>query len=237
MTDNVDRLLLQLQEQIESGKKLGRLRIVDPALLQDILDSIHSSLPTVIEKAKEVVAQRGEVFSRARAEAEATVAQAQQRAGELEAHTNERVQEVVLHAKKRVEQARAEGEQIIAQAEAEAARLVQEHSITAAAQEHAEQMLRQARAAAEKIEAESRQSAEQLAAHAQGYSQDLRRRTEEWGLQYTSGVRNVVEEIVNEAEDILSSSLSDIRDTKKRLQVTMTKSATAPEFQSPEQPF
>jgi hypothetical protein len=56
-------------------------------------------------------------------------------------------------------------------------------------------------------------------------------------MQYTAGVRSVVEDIVNEAEEILASSLADIRGTKKRLQATMTKSATPPEFSPPAAPL
>jgi hypothetical protein len=55
-------------------------------------------------------------------------------------------------------------------------------------------------------------------------------------MQYTAGVRSVVEEIVNEAEEILAGSLTEIRGTKKRLQVSLTKSAEPPEFYPPQEP-
>ncbi|MDR0530748.1 MAG: hypothetical protein LBG83_01605 [Oscillospiraceae bacterium] len=236
MSDNVDSLLTQIQERIEGGKRFGRLRMVDPQELQDLLESVRAAMPNTIERAREIVAKRTEIIEGAREDAEGTLADARQKSAELEASTNARVQEVVQHAKERVLQMRAQGEQIVEAAKAEAARLVEQHTITLGAQEQAEQMLRQARAAAEKIELESRQQCEQAISSAQGYSQDLLRRTEDWGMQYTEGVRSVVEEIVNEAEEILASSLTEIRGTKKRLQVTMTKSAKPPEFYPPEEP-
>ena len=97
-------------------------------------------------------------------------------------------------------------------------------------------MLRQAREAAEKVENDSRQQAERVISDAQGYSEELQRRTEEWGLQYTGSVRAVVEEIVGEAEEILATSLTDVRNTQKRLQTTLSKSSSVPEFQAPAEP-
>ncbi|MCL2106338.1 MAG: hypothetical protein FWH26_04660 [Oscillospiraceae bacterium] len=236
MSDNVDSLLSQIQEQIDNGKRLGRLRLVDPMILQDLLESIRAAMPNVVERAKEIVAQRSEILDQAQREADATVAEARRAARELEDHTNERVNAVVQQTKDKVAQARADSDQIIAEAHAQAAQLVDQHTITQTAREQAEQMLRQARGAAEQMEAESRAAAERMFAQAQEYSQNLRRQTEEWGAQYAGGVRSVVEDIVNEAEDILASSLTDIRNTKKRLQAAMTKSAIAPAFDTPRPP-
>lgn len=237
MSDNIDSLLAQMQELLDNAKRLGRSRLVDAQAFQDLIESIHAAMPNVVERAKEIVAQRVDILEKARAEADAKTDDAKRRAEDLEAHTNERVHEVVQHAKERVIQSRAQGEQIIAEAQGQAAKLVEEHTITVAAQERAGQMERQARANAEKIESEARQQAEHMLAQAQEYSHDLQRRTEDWGIQYTTGVRSVVEEIVNEAEEILASSLTDIRGTKKRLQVTMTKSAKAPDLQEPMEPI
>jgi len=235
-TDNVDTLLTQLQEEVENGKKFGRLRLVDPAVMQELLDSVRDSMPNTIERAKEIVAKRGEILDQARGDAAAIVADAQHRADESEADAAARVQEVVQRAKERVLQMRAQGEQIVADAQAEAARLVSDHSITVMAREQADSMLRQARETAEQVENDSRQRAEQVISDAQSYSEELQRRTEEWGMQYTGGVRAVVEEIVGETEEILAASLTDIRSTQKRLQTTLSKSATAPEFHAPAEP-
>ena len=236
MSDNVDTLLTQIQEQIDGGKKLGRLRMVDPQELQDLLESVRAALPNTIERAKEIVADRAGILERARNEADMTVSEAQRRAADTEADAEARVAVIVQNARDRVLQHRAEGEQIMEDAQAEAARLVAEHTITQNAREQAEQMLRQTRAAADKLDGESRQRAQQLIDEAQGYSQELRRRAEEWGMQYTTGVRTVVEEIVNEAEEILASSLTHVRSTQKRLQTTMSKSAAPPAFNAPEEP-
>ena len=235
-TDNVDTLLTQVQDEVENGKKFGRLRLVDPAVLQDLLESVRASMPNTIERAKEIVAKRGEILDQARKDAAAVIADAQQKAAESEASANARIQDAVQRAKERVMQARDTAEQTVADAQSEAMRLISEHSITVMAQEQAGQMLRQAREAAEKVENDSRQQAERVIADAQGYSEELQRRTEEWGLQYTGSVRSVVEEIVGEAEEILAASLTDVRNTQKRLQTTLSKTSEAPEFHAPAEP-
>lgn len=236
MSDNIDSLLTQLQNEVENSKRLGRMRLVDPSIVHDMLESVRAALPTTVERAKEIVATRSEILDKARKDAAAIVADAQQRAADSEAHANARVQDVVQHAKEKVLQMRAQGEQIVADAQAEAARLVSEHNITTMSREQAESMLRQARDAAESMESDSRLRAEQVIADAQNYSEELLRRTDEWGMQYTGNVRSVVEEIVNEAEETLAASLTDVRNTQKRLQATLTRTSSAPEFRAPEEP-
>ena len=235
-SDNVDALLTQVQEEIENGRKFGNKRLVDPVQMQELLESARAAMPNTIERAKEIVARRGEILDQARNDASAIVSDAQQKAAESEANANARVQEVVQHAKERVLQMRAQGEQIVSDAQAEAMRLISEHSVTVVAQEQAERMLRQAREAAEQVESDSRQHAEQMITDAQDYSDELRRRTQEWSMQYTGGVRAVVEEIVGEAEEILATSLTDVRNTQKQLQTTLSKSMVAPEFHAPKEP-
>ena len=236
MSDNVDSLMLQIQEHIDSGRKIGRQRLVDPQLLQDLLESIRAALPNTIDRAKEIVAKRADILDTARKDAEGAMNDARQRAAESEATSNARVQEVLQRAKDHVTQMRLQGERIVEDAHRDAERLVEEHAIVITAREQSEQMLREARAAAEQIEADSRQHSEQTIGQAQEYSRELLQRAEEWGRQYTTGVRTVVEEIVNEAEEILANSLTDIRGTKKRLQVGLTKSAEPPEFYAPQEP-
>ena len=91
MTDNVDTLLTQVQEQIENGRKLGRQRLVDPQELQDLLESVRAALPNTIERAKEIVARRSEILDQAREDADAMVANARQKAAETEADASARV--------------------------------------------------------------------------------------------------------------------------------------------------
>ena len=71
---------------------------------------------------------------------------------------------------------------------------------------------------------------------ANDYSSELLRRSEDWSSQYTGGVRAVVEEIVNEAEEILARSLADVRSTQKQMQASLSKSVAPPEFYAPEEP-
>ena len=258
MPENIDSLLTQIQEEIESAKKLGRSRLVDPQVLQELLEAARAAMPTTIERAKEIVAKRNEILESAKGDAERIVFEAKQRAAENEAAAQARVQEVVQSAKERFMQMRAQGEQVVAEAQEEAARLVEMHEITRTAQAEAEEISRQAQAQAEELtrrtqsqveelmrrtraqaddlESESRRRASETITEANDYSSELLRRTEDWGRQYTGSVRAVVEEIVNEAEEILASSLTDIRSTQKRLQTSMTKSAVPPEFYAPDAP-
>lgn len=235
-SDNVDVLLTQLQDEIESGKKLGRLRLLDPQVLQDLIDSVRAAMPNTVERAREIVAKRNDILDTARADAEHIVEDARQRAEEAKANADARVQEAIKRAKERVLQLRDQGEQMLADAQAEAAQLVEASEITRSAQAQAEEMLRRARAAAEEIETNSRSHCEQMIMESNDYSRKMLSRTEEWALQYRESVRGIVEEIVNGAEDILASSLTDIRSTQKRLQSSMTKSATPPEFYAPDVP-
>ena len=236
MSDNVDALMMQIQEHIDSGKKFGRLRMVDPQLLQDLLESVRAALPNTIDRAKEIVAKRSDILDSARKDAESTKNDARQRAAETEATANARVQEVLQRAKEHVLQMRAQGDQIVEDARREAERLVEEHVIVAAAREQAEQMQRQAREAAKQLEDDSRQQSEETIGQAQDYSRELLKRTEDWGKQYTDGVRSVVEGIVDETEEILANALTDVRGTKKRLQSGMSKAAEPPEFYGPQAP-
>ncbi|MCL1952543.1 MAG: hypothetical protein FWF60_06910 [Oscillospiraceae bacterium] len=235
-SDNVDALLMQVREEVENGRKFGNRRLVDPAVMQDLLESVRAAMPNTIERAKEIVAKRGEILDQARKDAAAIIADAQQKAAEGEASANARIQDAVQRAKERVMQARDTAEQTVADAQSEAMRLISEHSVTVMAREQSEQMLRQAREAAEKVENDSRQRAEQAIAEAQGYGEALQRRTEEWAMQYTAGVRSVTEDIVGEVEETLANALTDVRNTQKRLQTTLGKPPAAPEIHAPAEP-
>ena len=236
MPDNVDSLLMQLRDEIENGKKLPGRRIVDPLLLEDIIDSVRKSMPATVEQSRKIVADRNAILAQAHEEERRIVARAKQEAEENEVRANKRVQEVVETAKKRVYDMRAESERILAEARAEAALMIESSEITRAAHAHAEEMLRRAHAAAEEFEIESRRASEQAVHDAKAYSNELLCRSEEWAIQYTEGVRAVVGQIVGEAEETLSRSLSDVRNTQKQLQAAVTKAAQPPAFDAPEEP-
>ncbi|MDR2752934.1 MAG: hypothetical protein LBB50_01335 [Oscillospiraceae bacterium] len=236
MSDNVDSLLTELQDYVEGRKGVGNWRFVDLPTLQDALESVRAAMPNTVERAKEIVAKRTEILDKARADADKITEDAKQKATATETSTDARVQEVVERAKERVSQMRERGEQIISDANAEAKQLIDAHTITRVAQQQADALLQQAKATAEHLEQESRRHAEQVVNEANNYSQNLLHRAEEWGIQHTTSVRTVVAEIVNEAEEILAKSLTDIHDTQKRLQATMTRPVQTSEFYAPEEP-
>ncbi|MDR2646785.1 MAG: hypothetical protein LBB67_01470 [Oscillospiraceae bacterium] len=218
MADQADTLLLQIQEQIENGKKLAKLRIVNPEILGDLLESLRASLPGVIEEAKKIVAERGKLLTDARTQAERLVQEAQDRADQIETHANNKVHEVVAQAKEHVMQSHQQSANIIAQAEAQAVQLVQEHVITQSARESAEQILQQARAAAEEIERETRARCDQHQSEVQAYCQNLQQQVETAASQRWTYVVDRTLEFLGETEGILESNLTDVRNMKKRLQ-------------------
>ncbi|MCL2195163.1 MAG: hypothetical protein FWB76_04345 [Oscillospiraceae bacterium] len=228
--DNIDLMFTQIQDEIDSSTKLGRSRLVDPKIMHDMIESVRAQLPTVIERAKEIVAKRNEILENARAEADALREQTHQSIAQREATFQEQIQEATQKHKEHAMSLRAQGEQHIADAKAEAERLLAGHEITQNAKVQAEQLLHNTRAQAEQEKADARARADKTIADANAYSNEQIRRTQEWGQQYTGSVSGVVQEIVNEAEEILARSLEDVRATQKRLQTSMMKSAVPPDF-------
>jgi len=228
--DNIDLMFTQIQDEIDSSTKLGRSRLVDPKVMHDMIEAVRAQMPTVIERAKEIVAKRNEILESARAEAESLREQANQSIAQREAAFQERLQDATQKHKEHAMNLRAQGEQHLADAQAEAERLLAGHEITKNAKAQAEQLLHNTRAQAEQEKADTRRRAEKVIADANTYSNEQIRRTQEWGQQYTGSVSGVVQEIVNEAEEILARSLEDVRATQKRLQTSMMKSAVPPDF-------
>ena len=70
---NIDVLLNNLDEVLENSMNLplsGGRCIVDADKVRDIIDEIRLNMPTEIKQAKAVVADRNEILSMARKEAE-----------------------------------------------------------------------------------------------------------------------------------------------------------------------
>lgn len=83
---NVDELLDTIEETLEEGTSIplsGGKRVVDVDKIRDYLDEVRLNLPGEIRQAKGIVNDRAQILSDAKAEAEAIVKKAEERAAIL----------------------------------------------------------------------------------------------------------------------------------------------------------
>ena len=82
----VEELINELQAIMEESKAVpltGGKSLIDTEQVMDILDEIRDSLPSEVRQAKNIVADRGQIISEARKEADAIVREAEQRREKL----------------------------------------------------------------------------------------------------------------------------------------------------------
>ena len=78
---NVEELLDQIDDMLEKGLSLpGGRRVVDIEKLRVVIDDIRLNMPTEIKQAKSIVADRAEIITTAKREAENIVRNAEERA-------------------------------------------------------------------------------------------------------------------------------------------------------------
>lgn len=81
---NMEELLEQLDEALETGMKLpGDRRIVEVEKLRNIVDDIRMAMPNEIKQAKGICADRADIISNAKKEAESIKRAAEERANQL----------------------------------------------------------------------------------------------------------------------------------------------------------
>lgn len=96
---NIDEMLLMIDETLDEGVNIplpGGKRMVDVDKIRDILDDIRENLPDEIAQAKNIVNDRAQILSSARAESEAIIKKAEARARTMVSE-----QEIVRAAKQR----------------------------------------------------------------------------------------------------------------------------------------
>lgn len=104
---NMDDLLDQIDEVLDSGLKIpGKRTVIDVDKVRTIIDDMRMTMPTEIKQAKGIVADRAEIISKAKNEADIIIRNAEERAKKL---TGE--QEIV-------QLAQAKASEIIASAQA-----------------------------------------------------------------------------------------------------------------------
>lgn len=78
---NIDELLEMLDEIIDSGVKIpGKKTLIDADKLREVVDDIRLNLPTEIKQAKGIVADRAEIITDAKREADNMIRAAEERA-------------------------------------------------------------------------------------------------------------------------------------------------------------
>ncbi len=78
---NMDDLLEQLDEALEGGLKIpGRRTMVDTEKIRAIIDDMRMTMPSEIKQAKGIVADRSEIISSAKREAETIIKNAEEKA-------------------------------------------------------------------------------------------------------------------------------------------------------------
>jgi vacuolar-type H+-ATPase subunit H len=227
---NIEDVITRIEEEIHGSRKIGRTRMLDADTMQELLESLRTAMPNVIERAKEVVADRAKILDEARHQGETVIAEANGRAGTLETHANTRVQELITRARETVNRCRMEGEQIIAAAQSQAAELVAEHNISVRAEKKAEETVRQANQDADEIVQVGRIRAEEIVAQAERYTTDLQEKTTQWVGQYVGAVRAKSEEMLDQTQTQLSDCLAQFGEIKQVALTRLDAAIAAPDF-------
>ena len=78
---SIDELLEQLDEVLDSGIKIpGKKTVVDIEKLRSIVDDIRLNIPTEIKQARGIVADRADIITNAKREADGIIRAAEERA-------------------------------------------------------------------------------------------------------------------------------------------------------------
>jgi hypothetical protein len=101
----MEELLEQLDEALDSGMKLpGKKSVVDVERIRAIVDDIRMAMPNEIKQAKGICADRADIISNAKKEAESIKRAAEERANQLTSQeevtklANARAKEIITNA-------------------------------------------------------------------------------------------------------------------------------------------
>jgi vacuolar-type H+-ATPase subunit H len=150
MTMNIEEILDMLDELLDRSWSLplsGGRSVIDDEKVRSLLNDIRLNLPSEIKQARAIVADRGEILSGAKQEADAIVRRAEDRARALIS------QEEVMR------QAREQAGEILGQAQQKARELRQ------ASQEFSDDMLKQSEETLGRVLAEVRSTRQAVRGH------------------------------------------------------------------------
>ena len=81
---NMEEMLEQIDEALESGVKLpGRKTVVDVEKIRAMIDDLRLNMPSEIKQARGIVADRADIITTAKKEADAIIRNAEERAKAL----------------------------------------------------------------------------------------------------------------------------------------------------------
>ena len=176
--NTIESILNDIDELLEDSWSLplsGGRCVVDAEKVRDLIDSIRMNMPAEIKQARAVVADRNQILSLAKGEAEALIRKAEERAKQL------------LEQESIVRQANAKAMALLNDASTRAQQLVED------AQKQAEQTVNDAEAKATAIRTEMMKAAQQkikeLRQVTNDYVDDAMKRTEDAISQSLSEIR------------------------------------------------
>lgn len=101
----IDELLEQLDETLDSGIKIpGKRTVIDVEKLRAVVDEIRLNMPTEVKQARGIVADRADIITNARREADSIIRTAEERVKAMVAQeeiaklAQQRAQEIITNA-------------------------------------------------------------------------------------------------------------------------------------------
>jgi len=161
--ENCLRAVDALKQELQNGRRSlinSETCVVNRTNMSAQLSYLEENLPGTIRKAAEIVQEeekirtetyssRDEILNTANAQAQATMADAMQRAHDVQTQANNEANALLEHAEKEaaacIENAKAEAKRILSEAEAKAKQLVEEESIVRRARVECEELRENAR--------------------------------------------------------------------------------------------
>jgi vacuolar-type H+-ATPase subunit H len=212
MSVNIDDLLEKIEDILDSGTSIAFMNktVVDVRAIRTCLEDIRLNMPTVIENAYNITADRSRIIADANALAEETVSSAKKKAEALTAKAKAKVDEYLTkseeYSARVMTQAETDAQNILKEAQEQAAKLIEEHEITRQAKSYAAQIRKNAEDERAVILNEARQTADEMKARAQKWSSEIR-----------VAASDFVDDIIKDTESSLANSLNEIRSAKQSL--------------------
>ncbi len=101
----IDELLEQLDEIMDSGIKIpGKKTVIDVEKLRNVVDEIRLNMPAEVKQARSIVADRADIITNARREADSIIRTAEERAKaivaqeEITVRAQQKAQEIITNA-------------------------------------------------------------------------------------------------------------------------------------------
>ena len=117
---SIEELLEEFDEVLEGGMKLpGKRTLLDADKIRELVDDIRLNMPAEIKQAKSIVNDRTEIITRAKAEADEILKQADERAQQMVAQENitrlaqEKAQEIVMSAQSKSREMRKAAQEFV----------------------------------------------------------------------------------------------------------------------------